>query len=88
MTIDGFRTVGLALVTLLGAAHLSTAEATPLNADACDDNAAGYAAGFCDGKGHDDWGSVTYTCKGGQAQIISVTCVDEQQPQQPSQNIA
>jgi hypothetical protein len=87
MTIDGFRTVGLALVTLLGAAHLSTAEATPLNNESCHDKAAGYAAGFCDGMGHDDWGSVTYTCNGDQPQILEVECTDNQE-QEPTQHIA
>lgn len=88
MNIAGLRNVGLALVTLVGAAHLSTAEATPLKSDACDDNAAGFAAGFCAGKGHDDWGSVTYTCNGGTAQIVSVTCVDQADaPQTPQSTL-
>ena len=76
MNIKKFRTAGLALVTILGAANLSAADAPAVVQDACDDNAAGFAAGFCAGKGHDDWGSVTYTCDGGKASVISVTCVD------------
>lgn len=85
MNISGFRTIGLSLVTLLGAAHLSTAEATPPAPD-CHDEAAGFARGFCAGAGHDDWSSVTYTCEGGQAQIISVTCSDG--PQEPQESIS
>jgi hypothetical protein len=82
MNIEGFRTVGLALVTLLGAAHLSTAEATPLATDPCEDNATGFAAGFCSAMGHDDWGSVTYECVDGRARVVEVECVDtEDEPE-------
>jgi hypothetical protein len=77
MSANKFRTIGLALVTLLGSVHLSTtATAAPVQ-DACDSNAAGFAEGFCSAMGHDDWGSVTYTCEGGKAKVSSVTCVDE-----------
>lgn len=76
MNVKRFRTAALALVTILGAADLSTAGATPAPVDGCEDNATGFAAGFCAGKGHDDWGSVTYTCSGGKATILEVECVD------------
>lgn len=76
MNIKRFRTAALALVTILGAADLSTAGATPMPVDRCDDAAAGFAAGFCSGKGHSDWGSVTYSCSGGTVTIHEVECVD------------
>lgn len=82
MNISGIRTVGLALVTLVGAAHLSTAEATPLTLDECDRNAISYAQGYCDGRGTAGWSSVTYTCVGGQAQVSSVRCQGDPQEQE------
>ena len=79
MAANKFRTIGLALVTMLGSAHLSTSAAAAPVQDACDANAAGFAAGFCSAMGHDDWGSVTYTCEGGKAQVEEIECVDEVQ---------
>jgi len=78
MAANKFRTIGLALVTMLGSAHLTTTAAAAPVQD-CESNATGFAAGFCSAMGHDDWGSVTYTCSGGKAQVVEVECVDQVQ---------
>ncbi|HEX8674891.1 MAG TPA: hypothetical protein VF710_23530 [Longimicrobium sp.] len=81
MNISGIRTAGLALVTLLGAAHLSTVEATPLkvgscdgNPDSCHDNATTYAQIYCHAMGKDNWSTVSYWCDGSTAHVTYVTC--------------
>ncbi|HEX6038624.1 hypothetical protein [Longimicrobium sp.] len=67
--------VSLAVITLAGAFHLNSAQASaPANTD-CDSYAQGYAAGLCATKKQKPVG-VVYTCNlDGTANIESVTCV-------------
>lgn len=67
--------ISLAVVTLAGAFHLNSAQAsTPANTD-CHSYALGYAAGLCATKSQKPVG-VVYTCNpDGTANIESVSCV-------------
>jgi hypothetical protein len=92
MKISGFRTAGFALVTLLGAAHLTTAEATPLkvgscnnNLNSCHDDAARYAQIYCHAHRYDNWSSVSYWCDGSTAHVTYVTCSGA--PQEPKEDL-
>jgi hypothetical protein len=70
-----FRMLGFAVVTLVGAVHVSTASASPRPLglfDACDTYAQGYAAGFCAAQGKSVCG-LSYTCIGHDATPIDIS---------------
>lgn len=67
------RMVGFAVVTMVGAVHVSTAKAAPSGRfEVCDNYAWYYAQGYCDGQGKQVCG-LSYTCLGRNATPIDVS---------------